>query len=149
MGKPGCSQLSRHRALVLAASLAVFAISCGNGRKTVYPVTGRVVDADGKPAANAMVVFHPQDATDDAPTANPVGTVDDSGVFTLTTYEKDDGAPSGKYAVTITWPPARRSPFDTKGSDRLGGRYANPKTSTIVFTVEKQQANEVPTITVQ
>jgi hypothetical protein len=126
--------------------LVLFSFSCADGRKPVYPVRGQVLDSKGKPAAGALVVFHPLD-TDDV--NKPVAHVDDKGTFTLTTYSEGDGAPAGKYAITLEWPVPRKTPFDKEGPDRLGGRFGNPKTSPLHFTVEPRQDNEVPVIRLQ
>src|SRR5262245_35683473 len=99
-----------------AASLALAALclaGCGrSGRAPVYPVTGQVLlDGSGKPAAGATVIFHPaKGATDSAPRA--VGQADDQGTFTLTTYEKGDGAAAGDYVVTVEWRAAKKTPLD-------------------------------------
>jgi len=123
-------------------------VGCDVGRKAVYPVSGQVVDTAQKPAAGAMVVFHPVGGTADAPRA--VGTVDDAGRFTLTTYVQGDGAAAGEYAITVIWIPPKRTPVDPEQPDRLGGRYARPDSSPIPwFKVEKGAANQVPTIMVQ
>lgn len=128
----------------LLGCLAFLAVSCGDGRPPVYPVKGRVVDARGQPAFNALVVFHPEDAK--AP--RPSGRVNESGDFLMTTYNKDDGAPAGKYAVTVFWQRAQTNPFDGDGPDILGGRYNNPKSPPFTFTVEAKQDNAVPELKV-
>lgn len=126
---------------------ALLACSC-SGRKPVFTVRGQVLDAGGKPAAGAVVVFHPV-AGGDKEVLKPVGRVDEKGNFTLTTYAEGDGAPAGEYAVTVTWPAPRRTPLDPEGGDRLQGRYANPETSKVRFTVESKPDQEVPTIRLQ
>ena len=67
--------------------------SCGqeNPRKPVYPVHGKVVDKDGKPATGALLVFHPLGG--DADSNNPTARVEKDGSFALTTYDDADGAP--------------------------------------------------------
>jgi hypothetical protein len=117
-----------------------------DGRKPVYPVHGQVHDSDNKPAAGALVVFHPA-AAGATETLKPVGYVDDTGTFTLTTYQKDDGAPEGEYVVTIEWRPRPANPFDKKDQpDRLHGRYSDPKTSPLRAKIDKQPDNVVPPI---
>jgi hypothetical protein len=123
---------------------AVLATGCGGkGRKPVFPVKGTVVDASNKPAANALLVFHPAD-----PKTSPraVATTDSSGAFTLTTYDQGDGAAADEYTVTIQWPTPKKTPLGAEGPDRLKGRLSNPATSTIRFTVEQKSQNEVPRI---
>jgi hypothetical protein len=125
--------------------------SC-SGRKPLFPVHGKVVGKDNKPAAGAKVIFHPSPADTSEP-LKPVGECDENGEFTLTTYTKGDGAPAGDYVITIIWlPPVSqlKSPFDpAKGRDLLDGRYASPERSRHHFKVEEQAENVVPTIVLQ
>jgi hypothetical protein len=138
---PWCLKPSRLPLPLLCLLLA----GCGSGRAPVFPVHGRVLDARGKPAVGAMVVFQP---ADDRSTAfpKPVARVEEDGTFSLTTYSADDGAPAGEYAVTIIWPGPRKSPFAPEGPDQLKGAYADPKRSRTRFTVADKSDNEVPTI---
>jgi hypothetical protein len=122
--------------------------SCGPARKSVFPVKGRVVDSAGKPLVGATVLFHPIAPDAEDPTI-PAAHVDESGSFVLTTYVQGDGAPAGEYSVTILLVPPRKNPLDTQAPDQLKGRYANPTTSKIRFTVEKRESNEVPDIRVE
>ena len=64
---------------------------------SVIPVSGQVRYADGRPVANAWVVFHPKDPPgNEASVATvPVGT------FRLGTFAKEDGAVPGRYVVTV------------------------------------------------
>jgi hypothetical protein len=130
---------------VAAAALAL--ASCGDGRVKVHPVRGTVLDASGKPAAGAMVTFHPV-----APPGGGVeavcGVCDDTGSYRLTTYDAGDGAPAGEYVVTVTWFQPKRTPFDPPPTDLLCGKYADRQTSPFRFTVEPKPDNEMPVITV-
>jgi hypothetical protein len=134
----------RRGTLVALAALVLLgaATGCG-GKKAVYPVHGMVLDGKNKPAKGTVVVFHPANG---APGDKPVGRVDDKGEFVLTTYQNADGAPAGDYVVTITRPAAKRTPLDRDGGDLLRGRYGDPATSKITFTVQKGAENEVPKI---
>jgi hypothetical protein len=113
---------------VILAGLVLGLASCSKGRRTVHPVRGRVVDAAGKPAAGALVIFHPSDDPDHDPN-KPRGTTDAEGYFSLTTYEQGDGAPEGDYNVTVEWRPRKKTPFSAEPADKLGGRYNNPGTT--------------------
>ncbi len=133
------------RLAVLALSLFV-AWGCGgsaDNRKPVFPVKGKVTVA-GKPAIKAQVVFHPL-AGADPNTPQPTGQVGPDGTFTLSTYTAGDGAPAGECAVTVVWPESASAiggDADT-GGDRLGGRYANPKSSGLKAKVADGQ-NDLP-----
>jgi hypothetical protein len=132
------------RCLPIAALCFFIGLGC-SGRKTVYPVRGKVLNADGKPAVGAMVVFHAIGA--DKPDPNkPVGRVNEEGEFHVTTYKEGDGAPAGEYGVTIVWIPPKKTPLDPEGSDLLRGSYNDPANPKVKFTVEKKSDNEVPSI---
>ena len=121
------------------ASVLLLGASC-SGRKTVYPVTGKVL-FEGRPAAGAVVQFHPQDKADKNALA-PLGEVGADGTFRLTTYAHEDGAPAGRYAVTVSWGVPSKG---GDGYDRLlvPGRYLSPATSKLTAEVPPQ-ATELP-----
>jgi hypothetical protein len=134
--------------MVALIGLAALAVGCSsNGRKPVYPVHGTVLDGKDKPAAGAMVFFHPIDATD-GELIKPLGYVQEDGSFALTTYTKNDGAPQGEYSVTIEWRQAKANPFGSRnpGPDKLQGRYSDPGRSKIRFQVDAKPENQVPPI---
>jgi hypothetical protein len=134
----------RRRVGLAGVCLLLLVPACGGpSRKPVFPVTGQVFDNHKKPAAGAAVIFHPvnPDAVDQA---KPVGHVDDRGNFSLTTYEKDDGAAEGEYVVTIEWRPPKKTPFEPEPPDRLEGRYSNSKTSVLRARIEKQSTTLKP-----
>ena len=100
------TRLARSAGACAVAVLAVVLSSCGDGRVKVYPVQGKVVDEKGKPAAGAMVMFHPVNP----PGGNVeavVGTADTEGVYRLTTYTAGDGAPTGPNATPNSDRPGR------------------------------------------
>jgi hypothetical protein len=66
-----------------------------SNRPATYPVRGTVTYR-GKPVAGASVAFLAPGAPRLA-----VGTTDDAGRFSLTTYEQDDGAVLGTHVVTV------------------------------------------------
>ena len=111
--------------------LALFLTACTNSdRKPVFPVQGKVIYR-GKPATGARVIFHPQD--ENGPQSpRPSAEVQPDGSFRLSTYVSQDGAPPGRYAVTIFWPSAARiADTENAGPDQLHGRYSNHKTTPI------------------
>jgi hypothetical protein len=146
------SPLGWRSALGLAIIL-VCVPSCGSDRVPCHPVHGEVFALEGKertPAVGAVVVFHPATPLPgDVP--RPTARVEEDGKFRLTTYGKDDGAPAGEYTITIEWvPPRPPPPFRPKQTgDRLAGRYSDPATSNLKYTVEKNKENEVPSIELQ
>jgi hypothetical protein len=128
----------RRSHLLVVCSVAVLLGGCNQGRKPTYEVRGQVL-ADDRPAAKALVTFHPVD--DKSPEAvHPTATVDDDGRFTLTSYRSGDGAPPGEYQVTVVWYLAAKS--SANGSDYetynfLPDRYAKTETSQLRATVTK------------
>jgi hypothetical protein len=140
--------------VIAGAFLTVLVCSCssGNGgdRLPVYPVKGKVLFR-GQPPVGAVVLFHPLSYTDER-TGMPRGEVDENGEFEVSTYTTHDGAPAGDYAVTVTWyTNAREAEQDerhaepSRGTERLGNRFSDPKTSPIRRTV-KEGTNELELI---
>lgn len=112
--------------MLLAAVLA----SCSKApdKPATYPVTGRVT-FEGNPAAGAVVILHPTNASAERPRAK----ADAKGEFTLTTFANGDGAPAGEYAVTVEWRKADDHP--EQGVDLLPAAYGDPKTSKLRATI--------------
>jgi hypothetical protein len=109
--------------LALVGGLGMSLTSCGRGgRKPVYPVSGKVL-FKGKPAEGAVVTFVALEANDrQAP--RPGAQVKRKGTFRLSTYVSYDGAPAGRYAVTVVYrSPARQVDGENVGPDLLRGRY--------------------------
>lgn len=115
----------------------------------VYPVSGSV-RWQGQPASQVLVVFHPQSDSSpegESPLSRSYAKTNANGNFSLTTREPQDGAPAGKYAITLIWPPSESEEVRSL-QDKLGGRYANPHQSRLHFEV-RPGANTVPTIEIQ
>lgn len=131
----------------IAPILCAFLLAgCGppEGRKSVYPAKGRIVNAKGEPLAGAVVMMHPTDALTDH-RHKPAGTADKDGNFVLSTYTENDGAPSGEYVATIEWKPVRKNLNEPEPTDRLGGKFRDPKASPFKITIAKK-SNDLPPI---
>ena len=94
--------------------LFFIAATSGCSAGNTYPVRGRVL-LDELPVANAAVTFMPVDGKGRPAT----GFTDSDGVFRLTTYKQDDGAPRGDYIVVVSRsdavpPPPEAEPGDIK-----------------------------------
>lgn len=134
--------------IVLPALLAtaVLGVSCGDGRRAVYPVRGQVLYED-KPTPGALVIFHP--VNDPDPTApRPVARVNADGSFAPTTYTTDDGAPAGEYVVTVSWVKDVDNQNTPKEEQKeqpnmLPDRYSKEKTSGLRVEIKKGR-NELP-----
>lgn len=135
------------RLALAALVLALPAAGCGKAKPATAPVTGRVL-LDGKPVADAAVMFEPVDGGVPAR-----GSTRGDGGFTLSTFARDDGALVGRHRVSI-------SKFVTEGvaANELGleaapgppglqpkaalpSRYADPKTSGLEAAVEAGGTN--------
>jgi hypothetical protein len=133
--------------VMLALSLTFSAGGCGPNRPRVYPVSGEFF-WEGKPAAGAVVVFHPADAppaTNETPAQGkkPMARVKSDGSFTLSTYGINDGAPAGRYHITLVW-----TQFKAPGSDEevdlLPPEYANLQTSPVEIVEIRAEKNVLP-----
>jgi hypothetical protein len=114
----------KKRVFYLTAAVALACTSCGNG---IYPVSGKVT-YKGRPAAGAAVFFQRQGVN----LVNEpmiMGLVQQDGSFSVVCGDKGAGAPPGEYDVLIEWRPPSSQPkgLAQNASDRLGGRYADPK----------------------
>lgn len=120
------------RLAFLTANLVILAAGCGKPEAPLYPVTGKVL-FEGKPAENAMVVFHPVNPTG-SEAVRPTAKVGPDGTFKLLTVRTDDGAPAGDYKVTVELWLAGARPDDPP-SNRLPPKYSKPDTSGLTATV--------------
>jgi hypothetical protein len=116
------------------ALLASCASGCGGGedRLPLFPASG-VVLADGKPADGVEVRLVPADAIDDRDALRPFATTGADGAFALGTYEKGDGAPAGRYKVTLFQPD--QPPGPGHPNDLLGGQFADAAKSPLEATI--------------
>jgi hypothetical protein len=134
--------------LVTVASAVVLFGGCGGapaGPK-VYPIVGKVL-VDGRPAHHAQVVFHAVNppAAPEGLTIRPFAVVEADGSFRPSTFLTADGAPSGDYKITITWPETRvEQGEEIAGPDRLAGVYAHPANSNLSVTVQPGENNLPP-----
>lgn len=128
--------------LRITAMLAAIAFAgCGEPPKDVpkvalHPLTG-IVNVNGKPASGAIVSLHAA-TMPELGVVTPHGVTDESGKFSLTTYQPDDGAPEGKYQVTVSWA-EKLSPSSSEaeyGPEKLPRRYQNPATSGLELEVK-------------
>ena len=119
------------------APLLLGLVGCGGDREAViYPVWGTLT-VGGRPAANAMVAFHRLDRPGSR-AALPVASTGPDGSYRLTTRAAGDGAPAGRYAVTVVWPDDSRPRDECEHiaeHDRFEGRYADPAGSPWRVTV--------------
>lgn len=125
-------------------------------RPTVYAVQG-VVLFRGKPAAGARVTLHPQ--VRGRQPFFPTGKVGDDGSFKLTTFDKDDGAPAGRYNVTIVRGPMEMDEYaelskklnpqeltrmaQQRAKDPLYEKYIDPRSSGLAAEIRAEPGNKL------
>jgi hypothetical protein len=134
------SHFSKVRTLALMFAALLLVAGCGDGKIARYPVVG-VVTVDGKPAADATVVFCPVSGSPELMKERPFSQTDSNGRYELRTLMPGDGAPMGEYKVTIRWP--LYPPGGGQPTDRLGNRYWDPEKTPLTAKVEKG-SNDIP-----
>jgi hypothetical protein len=151
----------RHlRCLLLALILCGFVATSGCGRKSrvsVSPVRGRVL-YNGQGVSPATVVFFPVDSgNENADKLRPFAYVESDGQFQLKTYVTGDGAPPGKYRVSIIAPSSvgtskKDQPVDAKTPagpavrvpPEIAKKYANVDTAGIEVNIHEGENNLEP-----
>lgn len=139
---PASSKLGRYW---LAATLAgVFGVSsgCGDGKIRRYPVSGTVT-VGGQTVEGLRLIFCPVGGGEEFQKERPSGFTDASGEFSLTTFERGDGAPAGDYQIMILNARTRGGRGDDAASAsgpniRIDRKYAKPETSGLTATVRQE-----------
>src|ERR1044072_7867777 len=103
------------RRVAICALASATLLGCGKQGDKLTSVTGKVT-VDGSPLTTGAVAFHPDSSKGNTTRHLPVGNMDGSGTYKLTTATKD-GAPPGWYKVTVS----AQQPIDPKNP------YAPPK----------------------
>lgn len=110
-----------------------------------YPVSGRVQTTDGEPASYVRVTLHSSKLISEGDPFRPSAMTDDDGNFRLTTYEIDDGAPQGNYAVTFRWAKPQKTVFDPIPKDKLRNRFALPTEKSLKCTIIEAESQNLGT----
>jgi 3',5'-cyclic AMP phosphodiesterase CpdA len=109
-------------------------------RKPTQPVRGTVL-MEGAPVAGAKVVFYALEKAGKQKSYAGDALTDPDGTFTISTYQANDGAPVGDYAVTVV---LREPFFDASGNlgpNRLPAKYASVEATNLEVHV-KSGAND-------
>ncbi len=123
-----------------ALFVASAVLGCGAKGPDLFPTTGKVTTADGKPLEHATVIFHPVGGGDGPKPRAKTGA---DGTFALTTLTTGDGAPAGEYRVTVElWLASAKS--EEPPTNRLPVKYAKPDTSGLTATVNPGRTEVTP-----
>jgi hypothetical protein len=147
-------------ALVAAGGLLVTAAAyyflwsgpTGPPQRPVYAAEG-FVRFRGKPVEGGRVMLHPEEQGKDRFLPNAV--TGPGGAFKLTTYQRDDGAPAGRYKVAIAWTTAkgaRSADADAGKGPAVKGpkvpeaaagqnKYGDPQTSGLTAVIRADAPN--------
>ena len=128
--------------IVLVASLVV-AVTIGfvgcDGEDADLPATTTVsgtVAFKGDKLTEGTVMFHPQGTKGGHPATGDIG---ENGIFTLTTFDKADGAVVGNHIVTVQQFPKGANPgFEDQapGYVKIPPKYTTAKTSDLLVEVK-------------
>jgi hypothetical protein len=133
-------RLNAFAAWLGAASLLVAAAGCGSkqdpNRLLVFPASGKL-NIQGKIPAGAFLVLHPKNPAAGVESVRPRAHVKPDGSFELSSYESNDGAPAGEYAVTVEWRQTIKYPSGDAGPgpNLVPPKYTRPETSPVVIKI--------------
>lgn len=126
----------------LTSSLAVYILllavgGCGRSRPRNVLVAGSIT-LDGKPVAGCNIAFHPANGGRPA-----VGMSDWIGRYELSTHKRGDGAPPGRYQISVnlfrpTRPARSKSPT---GTDKATPVVESPPPAEMVWLVPKRYSD--------
>ena len=129
-------------ALLVAGCVAFQGCGGKDWQAETHPSRGRLT-VNGQPAGGAVVELHSTGETKpDVRNSRPWAVVQEDGTYTLSTYERGDGAHLGEYAVVVRWPPDVNQPSLL---DRLGNAYSRPEKSKWRVTIAEGE-NELPPV---
>ena len=132
--------------LAMTMTLGLLAGCSASDGVALFPVEGEL-KLNGQPLAGAQVVFHPQGTSAKIPPAR--ARTDAAGHFRLTTFDTDDGAPAGTYAVTVEYFPLLQQHDEFVASRNvLPPKYASPTTTDLKIEVA-QRPNKLTALEVK
>jgi hypothetical protein len=105
---------------------SLLSMSCNSkgDHPELFPVQGQLF-LEQKPAYKAVVWFHPLGESGPA-VACPHACVKEDGSFEVGTYKDNDGAPAGRYRLTVIWRVPPKS-GDEDGANLIPVRYMDPE----------------------
>ena len=128
---------------IVVAIFCLAAVGCGGGPEIpeLYSVTGKVT-YQGKPVPNAKLVFIPEkeDKKEAGKPGNrPAAETNENGEYTVLWGQDAEGAPAGKYTITILAYAPYGPGDDTESAppSLIPLKYNNPKTSGLTREVKE------------
>jgi hypothetical protein len=131
--------------LVAGAGLLLAAVGCGKSTDTrpVRNTTHGTLTYNGAPLKGAVVTLWPYPLDQIGwKTVKPAARVDADGTYHVNTYEMNDGAPIGEYAVCVMYFGDNE---DNPRPDFFQGKYSQPGREVMKVTI-KEGDNELPPI---
>ncbi len=110
---------------------------CSDGRPERVKISGKVT-IDGKPLTKGTVKVFPQEGRP------AYGHIQPDGRFTLGTFEKDDGCPTGEHTLVVV---ARETLNPVRIRWLAPKKYSQPSTSGLMINAENDREDEVIALT--
>lgn len=125
------------------ATLCLFAgalAGCSDGRPPTYPVSGQVVFDDGSPVHVGTVELKSREHN-----LHARGEIDPDGHFTLTTFQRGDGAVAGAHECVVVQMVMAEDVANLRPSSDgvVHPRYGSYATSGLVVHVSDEDPNEL------
>ena len=123
--------------------IALSLVGCDDdGRRKTYPVSGKVVFANGSPLPGGTVMCVSDSKYGDALSAR--GSINEDGTFVLGTYEEDDGAVEGRHVVALIPPaPPNHNPDAGPPPRMIHPRFEHHDSSGLEFEVTSDGLEEL------
>ena len=113
---PGCGKVSDQERLTTLVPNA----------QATTPVSGQVL-VDGEAVKDIWVTLHEENEQPES--LQPKAQTDEEGKFKITTYIGGDGAPAGKYNITVEWLTFKQFGSQWVGPNKVGGPCGDAKTT--------------------
>ncbi len=138
----------KSRGILVVCGLLTVSIVGGCGRskpwETAYPAVG-ILTHKGRPVKDAELAFFPVDANVPE-SVLPKAKTRENGEFDVSTYDNGDGAPAGKYKVTVIHHEIviKGESMTAKPND-LPKKFASKETTDLIVEIDRK-ATKIPPI---
>ena len=122
--------------------LTLVGCSSSDWKAKTFQVTG-TVSINGESPVGLVVSLVSVGSPVDSRASRPWGIVQEDGHYKLTTYDsQSDGAPAGRYAVTLFWP----KNIHGDPTDRLYGIHRSSKKPVAEFVIDEKTTTLPPIV---